>query len=173
MNFERTAKQEYKLECQSMAMQIKNVDIQALLFKVLNILKADINGFDNTYLFERHGFWRRSKREVNKVTDVLIKDKRVKWAEHQIALKREKREFFVHKPSIAFNDELWRTQWYLANFARNSFSSRDNLRVVPVWKMGFTGKGVVVTVMDDEYICVLTYWKTDANQHSCAHFAVK
>lgn len=49
-----------------------------------------------------------------------------------------------------FNDELWTHQWYLqdnANVAQ--LQSEIELKVEEVWRMGFTGAGVVVTILDD------------------------
>lgn len=49
-----------------------------------------------------------------------------------------------------FNDELWSHQWYLqdnSNVAQ--VANNIELRVEEVWKMGYTGEGIVVTILDD------------------------
>lgn len=49
-----------------------------------------------------------------------------------------------------FNDELWTHQWYLqdnSNVAQ--LQSEIELKVEDVWRMGFTGAGIVVTILDD------------------------
>ena len=74
--------------------------------------------------------------------------------------------------SVRYDDPEWKKQWYLVNedlfnsqnltfysfFPLNllKIDKRDlestqklDLHVVPAWSMGFTGKGVVVTVLDD------------------------
>lgn len=49
-----------------------------------------------------------------------------------------------------FNDELWTHQWYLQDNSNVAQMQSDiGLNVEDVWKMGFTGKGVVVSILDD------------------------
>ncbi|XP_034484345.1 furin-like protease 1 isoform X2 [Drosophila innubila] len=45
--------------------------------------------------------------------------------------------------SVAFDDPKWSQMWYL-----NRGSGLD-MNVIPAWKQGITGKGVVVTILDD------------------------
>lgn len=45
-----------------------------------------------------------------------------------------------------FNDELWSHQWYIYD-TRNA--PKLSLRITEAWRMGYTGKGIVVAVMDD------------------------
>lgn len=52
--------------------------------------------------------------------------------------------------SNKFNDELWSHQWYLQDNANVAQVQSDiELNVEEVWKMGYTGQGVVVTILDD------------------------
>lgn len=49
-----------------------------------------------------------------------------------------------------FNDELWMHQWYLQDNSNVAQLQSDiELKVEDVWKMGFTGNGIVVTILDD------------------------
>lgn len=49
-----------------------------------------------------------------------------------------------------FNDELWTHQWYLQENSNVAQLQSDiELKVEEVWKMGITGNGVVVTILDD------------------------
>lgn len=49
-----------------------------------------------------------------------------------------------------FNDDLWKNQWYLHDSSNVAVYQSDiELKVEDVWRMGFTGKGVVVTILDD------------------------
>lgn len=85
------------------------------------------------------------------------------WAEQQIIKKRSKRDFVDIKQeartfdkraetlayrSTKYDDPQWQDQWYLKDGRENSNSKLD-LRVIPVWAMGITGKGVIVSVIDD------------------------
>ncbi|XP_072338236.1 proprotein convertase subtilisin/kexin type 4-like isoform X3 [Scyliorhinus torazame] len=67
----------------------------------------------------------------------LEKEPKVKWLEQQVVKRRQKRAFSV--PS----DPLYYKQWYL-----NSAIPND-LNVLSAWKRGYTGKGIVVTILDD------------------------
>lgn len=55
-------------------------------------------------------------------------------------------------PSVnQFNDELYKAQWYLvpASNELNRAVPSVAMHVPDVWQLGITGKGVVVTVIDD------------------------
>ncbi|KAM4569022.1 furin-like protease kpc-1 [Fundulus diaphanus] len=50
--------------------------------------------------------------------------------------------------TLTFNDPLWPMQWEL--FAQGEYSSGGfDLNVMPVWRNNITGKGVVVSIIDD------------------------
>ncbi|KAG8430701.1 hypothetical protein GDO86_020116, partial [Hymenochirus boettgeri] len=62
---------------------------------------------------------------------------------------RSKRSIAWEDTENLFNDPLWNQQWYLQDTRANSSLPKLDLHVIPVWKRGLTGKGVVVTVLDD------------------------
>jgi subtilisin family serine protease/subtilisin-like proprotein convertase family protein len=47
--------------------------------------------------------------------------------------------------SYSFNDPMWTHQWYLNDGCTQGF----HLNITAAWRMGYTGKGVVVTIIDD------------------------
>ncbi|KAG6851307.1 hypothetical protein H0H93_011743 [Arthromyces matolae] len=49
------------------------------------------------------------------------------------------------KQRFGINDPLFKDQWHLVNEA----NPEHTMNVVPVWEMGFTGKGVTAAVIDD------------------------
>ncbi|KAL7842585.1 hypothetical protein SRHO_G00242740 [Serrasalmus rhombeus] len=49
--------------------------------------------------------------------------------------------------SLHFNDPLWPMQWELFNHGHVSLF---DLNVMPVWLKNITGRGVVVSIIDDE-----------------------
>lgn len=72
-----------------------------------------------------------------------------------VDLKQEVKSFDKRAETLAYrstkyDDPEWQSQWYLRD-ARNLKESypKMDLRVIPVWSMGITGKGVVVSVIDD------------------------
>ncbi|XP_069818550.1 proprotein convertase subtilisin/kexin type 4 isoform X2 [Dendropsophus ebraccatus] len=68
----------------------------------------------------------------------LKKEPQVHWFEQQTVKKRTKRQI-----SVVPTDPMFRKQWYM-----NHNISQD-LNVLSAWGHGFTGHGVVVTILDD------------------------
>jgi len=54
-----------------------------------------------------------------------------------------------HHALTRFNDELWSYQWYVRQTANVPSLPLLDLNIEKAWDMGYTGKGVVVTVVDD------------------------
>ncbi|KAF1744810.1 hypothetical protein MXB_812 [Myxobolus squamalis] len=50
------------------------------------------------------------------------------------------------KHNHAFNDPLFSEQWYLGDMRSGQ---KLDINVVPAWNKGFSGTGVVVTILDD------------------------
>lgn len=120
--------------------------------------------FPNTYIFEKKDHPKRLKRHSAHLTAALAGDGRVEWAEQQVIRPRDKRgraNFFIPDPigrgiepptnfqKRRFNDELWQYQWYITQTENMPALPIYDLRVSEVWDMGITGKGVVVSVLDD------------------------
>ncbi|RXM30286.1 PC3-like endoprotease variant A [Acipenser ruthenus] len=53
------------------------------------------------------------------------------------------------KDPLLFNDPYWPMQWELYNQGQFGSPKRFDLNIMPVWKRNITGKGVVVTIIDD------------------------
>ncbi|XP_035211477.1 neuroendocrine convertase 1-like isoform X2 [Stegodyphus dumicola] len=120
---------------------------------------GELKGFPNTYLMRKIDHPQRSRRNALHLTKRLSEDSRVEWAEQQIAKRRVKREFlsgvtanFLQKTTREnnrFNDYLWPDQWYLHDTRNLEDLPELDMRTIPVWNMGYTGKGIVVSIMDD------------------------
>ncbi|XP_050314686.1 furin-like protease 1, isoforms 1/1-X/2 isoform X1 [Anthonomus grandis grandis] len=94
--------------------------------------------FENHYFFTHNGI---SKRSVNPNMEKRVKlaaDTRVQWASQQKAKRRVKRDL-----QLEDSDPWWENMWYL-----NRGSGLD-MNVIPAWMDGITGKGAVVTILDD------------------------
>ncbi|EDV53671.2 furin-like protease 1, isoforms 1/1-X/2 isoform X1 [Drosophila erecta] len=111
--------------------------------------------FDDHYHFAHHKVSKRSLSPATHHQTRLDDDDRVHWAKQQRAKSRSKRDFIRMRPSrtssramsmvdaMSFNDSKWPQMWYL-----NRGGGLD-MNVIPAWKQGITGKGVVVTILDD------------------------
>lgn len=100
----------------------------------------------------------RQRRSSEHHTQPLLDHPRVKWAKQQTLLFRYKRGYqtldetalrFVRaeKNRRYFNDPEWKNEWYFGDL--DAVDTRGNLGVLEVVKRGYTGKGVVVSIVDD------------------------
>ncbi|KAL7018935.1 hypothetical protein ACKWTF_010956 [Chironomus riparius] len=101
---------------------------------------------DDHYHMEHRSIAKRSISPSHHHQRRLNEDNRVVWSKQQTAKSRQKRDFTRLKPksvSKLLNDPKWSSMWYL-----NRGDGLD-MNVVPAWREGITGKGVVVTILDD------------------------
>ncbi|CAF1328959.1 unnamed protein product [Adineta steineri] len=87
-----------------------------------------------------HRRHRRAIQQGFNPADIISKDEDVEWAEYQIPKTRRKREFL-------FNDPQWNSMWYLIRHSQTPHL--PDLNVTGAWEMGYTGRGQVVTFLDD------------------------
>ncbi|XP_064619371.1 proprotein convertase subtilisin/kexin type 6-like isoform X2 [Lineus longissimus] len=109
------------------------------------INKGQIGSIENHYEFLHHGIEKRSTSSSHHHHQALVTHPQITWAEQQVAKKRVKRDFRPKGPPISFKDPLYPSQWYLLFGAKGGF----DMNVVPAWQRGYTGQGVVVTILDD------------------------
>ncbi|XP_075383613.1 neuroendocrine convertase 1 isoform X2 [Mycteria americana] len=112
-------------------------------------LVGQIGSLKNHYLFRCKSHPRRSRRSAIHITKRLSDDERVSWAEQQYEKKRTKRATMRDSAENLFNDPMWNQQWYLQDTRITPSLPKLDLHVIPVWQKGITGKGVVITVLDD------------------------
>ncbi|MEE6458824.1 hypothetical protein FKM82_000441 [Ascaphus truei] len=110
---------------------------------------GQIGSLENHYLLRHKAHPRRSRRSAIRITKRLSDDDRVSWAEQQYEKQRSKRSTFREDTESLFNDPMWSRQWYLQDTRINPSLPKLDLHVIPVWRKGITGKGVVVTILDD------------------------
>ncbi|KAM9497151.1 furin (paired basic amino acid cleaving enzyme) b isoform 1-T1 [Clarias gariepinus] len=96
------------------------------------------NVFGDYYHFQHRGIVKRSLSAHHEVHARLLSEPQVVWAEQQVAKQRRKRDIYSEP-----TDPKFPQQWYLYN------PSRQDLQVKEAWAQGFTGKGVVITILDD------------------------
>nr|XP_023670000.1 furin-1-like isoform X1 [Paramormyrops kingsleyae]XP_023670001.1 furin-1-like isoform X1 [Paramormyrops kingsleyae]XP_023670002.1 furin-1-like isoform X1 [Paramormyrops kingsleyae]XP_023670003.1 furin-1-like isoform X1 [Paramormyrops kingsleyae]XP_023670004.1 furin-1-like isoform X1 [Paramormyrops kingsleyae]XP_023670005.1 furin-1-like isoform X1 [Paramormyrops kingsleyae]XP_023670007.1 furin-1-like isoform X1 [Paramormyrops kingsleyae]XP_023670008.1 furin-1-like isoform X1 [Paramormyrops len=96
------------------------------------------NVFGDYYHFKHRGVVKRSL-SVHRGTHVkLQKDPQVVWVEQQVIKKRKKRDIYTE-----LSDPKFSQQWYLYNADHQDLNARG------AWEQGYTGKGVVVSILDD------------------------
>lgn len=70
------------------------------------------------------------------------------WVEQQQVKRRSKRDIETDSSSdssVTFSDPLFSKQWYINGGARDGY----DMNTRGAWAMGYTGKNVVVTILDD------------------------
>ncbi|XP_023247462.1 furin-like protease 2 [Copidosoma floridanum] len=132
-----------------------------------------IGSLTNYFLFEHQELKKRSFFISGHHHKALQEEKHVFWFQQQHEKKRKKRDFsddlksssdypFVTNLSFRkdvnyrqknrgfplqniFTDPLFKEQWYLNGGAKDGF----DMNLGPAWQKGYTGKGVVVSILDD------------------------
>ncbi|XP_012268604.2 neuroendocrine convertase 1-like [Athalia rosae] len=66
-----------------------------------------------------------------------------------VGKRRDKRWYRDTKDSEMFNDELWGQEWYLQDTRTTKDLPKLDLNVLPLYRLGITGRGVRVAVLDD------------------------
>ncbi|KAG9511157.1 Furin-like protease 2 [Fragariocoptes setiger] len=113
-----------------------------------------IGTLENYYLFTGHHISKRSLEQAHSPT--LDEHEHVLWFEQQHVKIRSKRDLSYPLQPLSspvptpgsifkFSDPLYDKQWYFHGGARGGY----DMNVIPVWKMGYTGRGVVLTILDD------------------------
>lgn len=96
------------------------------------------NVFGDYYHFRHHSVEKKSVSGHSETHTLLQKEPQVQWAEQQMARQRKKRDVYEEPSDPKFSE-----QWYLSNPTRQDLNTRE------AWAQGYTGRGVVVTILDD------------------------
>uniref|UniRef100_A0A8C7W723 Furin (paired basic amino acid cleaving enzyme) b n=1 Tax=Oncorhynchus mykiss TaxID=8022 RepID=A0A8C7W723_ONCMY len=96
------------------------------------------NVFGDYYHFRHHTVVKKSLSGHRGTYVRLQKEPQVRWVEQQVSRRRKKRDDYS-EPS----DPKFSQQWYLSNPNEADLNARG------AWSQGYTGRGVVVTILDD------------------------
>ncbi|XP_073971450.1 furin-like protease 2 isoform X2 [Rhodnius prolixus] len=115
---------------------------------------GQIGSLRGYYLFEHPRVHKRSLTPHQQHHKNLKNEPKVEWVKQQEVKRRTKREGLdpwgddqstTAPASNYFPDPLYAQQWYLNGGAENGL----DMNVAPAWAKGYTGKGVVVSILDD------------------------
>lgn len=137
---------------------------------------GQIGSLRDYYLFEHQHIHKRSLSASDEHHAALSSEPKVHWVQQQHEKRRTKRDYSEtsfpafgdypsffgtgagvqeeqrHQPQYrgigphnVFPDPLFKEQWYLNGGAKDGF----DMNVAPAWQKGYTGKGVVVSILDD------------------------
>ncbi|XP_051916018.1 furin (paired basic amino acid cleaving enzyme) b [Hippocampus zosterae] len=96
------------------------------------------NVFGDYYHFRHQAVEKRAFSRHTGLHIRLQRDAQVLWAEQQVVKKRKRRDVFE-----APTDPDFPKQWYLSTLTHQDLNTRV------AWAQGYTGKGIVVTILDD------------------------
>ncbi|XP_072564200.1 proprotein convertase subtilisin/kexin type 5b isoform X2 [Paramormyrops kingsleyae] len=73
----------------------------------------------------------------------------VEWIQQQVVKRRVKRDYKAGpSQSIYFNDAKWTSMWYI-HCNDDVHNCQSDMNIMGAWNRGYTGKNVVVTILDD------------------------
>lgn len=135
-----------------------------------------IGDLEDHYLLECHGIHKRSTEHSHHQVKKLRSSEDIIWADQQYYKKRKKRDGagfpsnlfqsgfpFSFGPGFGsefrggdsspprpqtqsfWKDPLFKEQWYLNGGAKDG----NDMNVLPAWEQGYSGRGVVVSILDD------------------------
>nr|XP_022910704.1 furin-like protease 2 [Onthophagus taurus] len=133
--------------------------------------RGQVGSLRGFYLFEHSRVHKRSADLNDFYYQSLDDEPRVHWVQQQHEKKRRKRDYshLDNPPPFLqyfgaltgagkrghasyrasglseFSDPLFKEQWYLNGGAKDGL----DMNVEPAWKKGYTGKGIVVSILDD------------------------
>ncbi|XP_062998847.1 furin [Elgaria multicarinata webbii] len=90
------------------------------------------------YHFYHRAVAKRSLSPHHSWHNSLGREPQVHWLEQQVAKRRTKRDAFLEP-----TDPKFPQQWYLSN------GNQRDLNVQEAWQQGYTGRGIVVSILDD------------------------
>ncbi|XP_014611332.1 PREDICTED: neuroendocrine convertase 1-like [Polistes canadensis] len=128
--------------------------------------RINFNSSSRISWFEQQKIVRREKRDyifpsIIDSEKALIREKRLPWSSYGISsnmmIENHKNKFVSiystneHNPKnkVLFNDELWDLEWYLQDTRSSKKHPKLDLNVLPVYELGFTGRGIRIAVLDD------------------------
>ncbi|XP_077174312.1 furin [Paroedura picta] len=94
--------------------------------------------FGDYYLLCHRAVAKRSLSPHKSWHSFLSREPEVHWLEQQVAKRRKKRDVFPEP-----TDPKFPQQWYLSN------GNQQDLNVREAWQQGYTGRGIVVSILDD------------------------
>ncbi|XP_062405981.1 proprotein convertase subtilisin/kexin type 6 [Sardina pilchardus] len=109
---------------------------------------GQIGGLENHYHFHHSRVVRRSTFATKGTHRFIHMDPKVEWAQQQVVKSRVKRYTRNDPNFVHFNDPKWSNMWYI-HCTEKSSRCRSEMNILSAWQRGYTGKNVVVTILDD------------------------
>nr|XP_060611471.1 proprotein convertase subtilisin/kexin type 6 isoform X1 [Anolis sagrei ordinatus] len=118
----------------------------AAAYGYLNL--GQIGNLEDYYHFHHSKTIKRSTFSSRGPHNFLRMDPKVRWLQQQEVKRRVKRRVRRNPNFASFNDPLWPEMWYM-HCEDNDSECRSEMNIMAAWQRGYTGKDVVVTILDD------------------------
>uniref|UniRef100_A0A8C1W617 Proprotein convertase subtilisin/kexin type 6 n=1 Tax=Cyprinus carpio TaxID=7962 RepID=A0A8C1W617_CYPCA len=112
---------------------------------------GQIGGLEHHYHFHHSRVVRRSTFVTRGTHSFIHMDPKVDWAQQQLVKTRVKRHARSDPSYIHLNDPKWSNMWYIHCSDKNS-RCRSEMNILAAWQRGYTGRNVVVTILDDAHL---------------------
>ncbi|XP_019113283.1 proprotein convertase subtilisin/kexin type 6 isoform X4 [Larimichthys crocea] len=109
---------------------------------------GQIGSLEDHYHFHHSRIVRRAAYALKGPHSFIHMDPEVDWAQQQVVKPRVKRHAQIDPSFIHFNDPKWFNMWYIHCNDKSSHC-RSEMNIQAAWQRGYTGKNVVVTILDD------------------------
>ncbi|XP_035483897.2 proprotein convertase subtilisin/kexin type 6 isoform X2 [Scophthalmus maximus] len=123
------------------------INLGKLLF-VPEFIFHPVGSLEDHYHFHHSRVVRRALHSVRGPHSFIRMDPEVDWVQQQVVKPRVKRNAHGDPNVIHFNDTKWSNMWYIHCNDKSS-SCRSEMNILSAWQRGYTGKNVVVTILDD------------------------
>ncbi|XP_063311099.1 proprotein convertase subtilisin/kexin type 5 isoform X1 [Pelobates fuscus] len=110
---------------------------------------GQIGTLEDYYHFYHSKTIKRSILSSQGTHSFISMEPKVEWIQQQVVKRRIKRDYKQNNvQSTFFNDPKWPSMWYM-HCNDNAHRCQSDMNIVGAWKRGYTGKNVVVTILDD------------------------
>ncbi|XP_028979340.1 proprotein convertase subtilisin/kexin type 6 isoform X1 [Esox lucius] len=114
---------------------------------------GQIGSLEDHYHFHHSRVVRRAAFSTRGAHSFIHMDPKVDWVQQQLVKPRIKRyiKSYTRSPDsnfVHFNDPKWSNMWYIHCTDKNN-RCRSEMNILAAWQRGYTGKNVVVTILDD------------------------
>ncbi|XP_067430805.1 proprotein convertase subtilisin/kexin type 5 [Thunnus thynnus] len=130
---------------------------------------GQIGDLKSYYIFRHHQTAKRSSVSNKEVTVSIAMETKVQWLQQQVVQRRAKRNYRTshiystdikpkhtptatlqsnHTQTMHFNNKMWNSLWHIL-CSDESKGCQSHMNIAGAWRRGYTGKGVVVSVLDD------------------------
>uniref|UniRef100_A0A8C2YIS2 Proprotein convertase subtilisin/kexin type 5 n=1 Tax=Chinchilla lanigera TaxID=34839 RepID=A0A8C2YIS2_CHILA len=110
---------------------------------------GQIGALKDYYHFYHSRTIKRSVLSSRGTHSFISMEPKVEWIQQQVVKKRTKRDYDLSRAqSTYFNDPKWPSMWYM-HCSDNTHPCQSDMNIEGAWKRGYTGKNIVVTILDD------------------------